>query len=90
MFAPVLTFQKLFEAEGVPVTDEEVRGPMGVHKRVSGFSGIFLSENSDCHSIQLRYMECEHLANSFNGVKIPAFHSHVVVDLFGNGGASRG
>ena len=34
VFAPVLTFQKLFEAEGVPVTDEEVRGPMGVHKRV--------------------------------------------------------
>ena len=34
MFAPVLTFQKLFEAEGVPVTDDEVRGPMGVHKRV--------------------------------------------------------
>ena len=34
VFAPVLTFQKLFEDEGVPVTDEEVRGPMGVHKRV--------------------------------------------------------
>ena len=34
MFAPVLTFKKLFEAEGVPVTDDEVRGPMGVHKRV--------------------------------------------------------
>ena len=34
VFAPVLTFQKLFEAEGVPVTDDEVRGPMGVHKRV--------------------------------------------------------
>ena len=48
VFAPVLTFQKLFEAEGVPVTDEEVRGPMGVHKRVSGFSDIFLS-NSGCH-----------------------------------------
>ena len=86
MFAPVLTFQKLFEAEGVPVTDEEVRGPMGVHKRVSGFSDIFLSENS----IELRYMEFEHLANSLYGVKVPAFHSHVVVDLFGSGGASRG
>ena len=34
VFAPVLTFKKLFEAEGVPVTDDEVRGPMGVHKRV--------------------------------------------------------
>ena len=35
VFAPVLTFQKLFEDEGVPITSEEVRAPMGVHKRVS-------------------------------------------------------
>ena len=34
VFAPVLTFQKLFEDEGVPITSEEVRAPMGVHKRV--------------------------------------------------------
>ena len=34
MFAPVLTFQKLFEEEGVPITSAEVRAPMGVHKRV--------------------------------------------------------
>jgi len=34
VFAPVLTFQTLFEDEGVPITTEEVRGPMGVHKRV--------------------------------------------------------
>lgn len=34
VFAPVLTFQKLFEEEGVPITSEEVRGPMGVHKRI--------------------------------------------------------
>jgi len=33
VFAPVLSFQKLFENEGVPITDEEARGPMGVHKR---------------------------------------------------------
>jgi len=32
--APVLTFQKLFEDEGVPITSEEVRAPMGVHKRL--------------------------------------------------------
>ena len=35
VFAPVLSFQKLFEAEGVPITDAETRAPMGVHKRVS-------------------------------------------------------
>ena len=35
VFAPVLTFQKLFEDEGVPITSQEVREPMGVHKRVS-------------------------------------------------------
>jgi hypothetical protein len=35
VFAPVLTFQKLFDDEGVPITSDEVRGPMGVHKRVS-------------------------------------------------------
>ena len=35
VFAPVLTFQKLFEDEGVPISSEEVRAPMGVHKRVS-------------------------------------------------------
>jgi len=34
VFAPVLTFQKLFEDEGVPITTEEVRAPMGVHKRL--------------------------------------------------------
>ena len=34
VFAPVLTFQKLFEDEGVPITSDEVRAPMGVHKRV--------------------------------------------------------
>lgn len=34
VFAPVLTFQKLFEEEGVPITSDEVRAPMGVHKRI--------------------------------------------------------
>eukprot|EP00088_Acartia_fossae_P024728 TRINITY_DN25635_c0_g1_i1.p1 TRINITY_DN25635_c0_g1~~TRINITY_DN25635_c0_g1_i1.p1 ORF type:complete len:280 (+),score=85.80 TRINITY_DN25635_c0_g1_i1:154-993(+) len=34
VFAPVLTFQNLFEQEGVPITSEEVRKPMGVHKRL--------------------------------------------------------
>jgi len=34
VFAPVLSFQKLFEAEGVPITDAETRAPMGVHKRL--------------------------------------------------------
>jgi len=34
VFAPVLTFQKLFEQEGVPITSAEVRAPMGVHKRI--------------------------------------------------------
>jgi len=34
VFAPVLTFQKLFEEEGVPITASEVREPMGVHKRL--------------------------------------------------------
>ena len=35
VFAPVLSFQKLFEAEGVPITNDETRAPMGAHKRVS-------------------------------------------------------
>ena len=43
VFAPVLTFQKLFEDEGVPITSDEVRGPMGVHKRVSLLSLYFFS-----------------------------------------------
>nr|XP_006817997.1 PREDICTED: uncharacterized protein LOC100376424 [Saccoglossus kowalevskii] len=34
VFAPVLTFVKIFKNEGVPITDEEARGPMGTHKRV--------------------------------------------------------
>jgi len=34
VFAPVLTFQKLFQDEGVPITSDEVRAPMGVHKRL--------------------------------------------------------
>jgi len=34
VFAPVRAFQKIFENEGVVISDEETRGPMGVHKRV--------------------------------------------------------
>ena len=37
VFAPVLSFQKLFEEEGVTITDAETRAPMGVHKRVKSF-----------------------------------------------------
>lgn len=32
--APALAFSKVFEQEGVPVTAEEARGPMGTHKKV--------------------------------------------------------
>ena len=42
VFAPVLTFQKLFEDEGVPITSQEVREPMGVHKRVSEYDYTIL------------------------------------------------
>ena len=35
VFAPVLTFQKLFEDEGVPITSDEVRAPMEDHKRLN-------------------------------------------------------
>ena len=41
VFAPVLSFQKMFEKEGVPITDDEARGPMGVHKRVNFLTVIF-------------------------------------------------
>ncbi|XP_070581127.1 phosphonoacetaldehyde hydrolase-like [Ptychodera flava] len=34
VFAPALTFVQIFTKEGVPITDEEARGPMGTHKRV--------------------------------------------------------
>ena len=34
VFVPVLAFVKLFEDEGVKVTRDEVRAPMGVHKKV--------------------------------------------------------
>ena len=43
VFAPVLTFQKLFEDEGVPITSQEVREPMGVHKRVSEYTSLIIS-----------------------------------------------
>ena len=33
--APALTFRAIFAEEGVEVTDDEARGPMGMHKRVS-------------------------------------------------------
>ena len=46
VFAPVLTFQKLFEDEGVPITSEEVRAPMGVHKRVG--DSCYYNERSHC------------------------------------------
>ena len=53
VFAPVLTFQKLFEDEGVPITSDEVRAPMGVHKRVNDFKirqKAFLKMNSNSFS----------------------------------------
>lgn len=34
VFAPAITFKELFEEEGVQVSDDEARGPMGTHKRV--------------------------------------------------------
>ena len=34
VFAPAGTFVEIFRQEGVPITDEEARGPMGQHKRV--------------------------------------------------------
>lgn len=33
VFSPVVVFKRGFEAEGVPVTDAEARGPMGTHKK---------------------------------------------------------
>ena len=35
VLAPALTFIEIFKQEGVCITDEEARGPMGTHKRVS-------------------------------------------------------
>ncbi|XP_066286038.1 phosphonoacetaldehyde hydrolase-like isoform X1 [Branchiostoma lanceolatum] len=32
--APALTFSQIFKNEGVPISNEEARGPMGAHKRV--------------------------------------------------------
>ena len=54
VFAPVLTFQKLFVDEGVPITSDEVRAPMGVHKRVR-----FTIDNKHY------YMTFENLLNKF-------------------------
>lgn len=34
VYSPAETFKELFEDEGVPISDEEARGPMGTHKRV--------------------------------------------------------
>uniref|UniRef100_T1JNM5 Phosphonoacetaldehyde hydrolase n=1 Tax=Strigamia maritima TaxID=126957 RepID=T1JNM5_STRMM len=34
VFAPTKTFKKIFEAEGVAITDAEARGPMGLDKRM--------------------------------------------------------
>ena len=51
VFAPVLTFQKLFEDEGVPITSQEVREPMGVHKRVSEYDYTILYYTK--HSAQM-------------------------------------
>lgn len=34
VYAPTVVFNKLFEDEGVPITIEEAREPMGAHKKV--------------------------------------------------------
>ena len=34
VFAPAYTFVEIFKGEGVAITDEEARGPMGTHKKV--------------------------------------------------------
>merc|ERR1711997_730433 len=51
VFAPVLTFQKLFEDEGVPITSDEVRAPMGVHKR------IHIQKICDTPAVTQRWLE---------------------------------
>jgi len=34
VFAPAVGFVQVFEQEGVPITIDEARGPMGIHKKV--------------------------------------------------------
>ena len=34
VFAPAVGFVEVFEREGVPITIDEARGPMGIHKKV--------------------------------------------------------
>jgi len=34
VFAPAVGFMEVFKQEGVPITVDEARAPMGIHKRV--------------------------------------------------------
>ena len=34
VFGPTVVFMEVFKNEGVPITIDEARGPMGTHKRV--------------------------------------------------------
>lgn len=34
VYSPAIVFRKVFELEGVPISNEEAREPMGMHKKV--------------------------------------------------------
>ncbi|XP_033641800.1 phosphonoacetaldehyde hydrolase-like [Asterias rubens] len=51
VFAPAYTFVEIFKGEGVAITDEEARGPMGTHKKVHIQKVLELS------SVRKRWME---------------------------------
>ena len=51
VFSPVVVFISLFEQEGVPITLEEARAPMGVHKR------LHIQRVTEMSSVRRRWFE---------------------------------
>ena len=42
VFAPAVGFVEVFKQEGVPITMDEARGPMGIHKRVIWLISLYV------------------------------------------------
>ena len=59
VFSPAGAFKELFKEEGVEVTSQEARGPMGMHKRVSTPPPHLLNVNSLDYITTLLDVICE-------------------------------
>jgi len=56
VFGPTVTFMEVFKNEGVPITIDEARAPMGTHKKVIFNYTTSCIKQSNFHSTHATYL----------------------------------